>query len=190
MRNASYFFNLLTFVRMDIDEVRVLINLAFKKQLEKKYIIQGILFLVFFLLLYSVLDYLNIRELAKSDVRPSNFWIFGNILLNIVMSFLAMLLLNLSNAMLELRITGDGGSNLGFFSIIFGIFTYGCTSCVVAFFAAIGVSFIPGAIFPFIDVGFGILYKLLSLLLIIIGLIVVLYNIKYARCKIPKRKAA
>ena len=104
------------------------------------------------------------------------------------MSFLATLLLNLSNTMLDLRVSGDSGSNLGFFSVLFGVLTYGCTSCVVTFFAAVGIAFVPSAIFPFIEVGHGILYKLLSLLIILIGLTIVVYNIKYARCKIPKQK--
>ncbi|HHW79874.1 MAG TPA: hypothetical protein GX742_03605 [Acholeplasmataceae bacterium] len=167
-----------------------MIKFAFKKLLEKKYIIQGIIFFLVFTFLYFTLDYLNVRELNKDNISPSTLWIISNIFLNVIMSFLATLLLNLSNAMLELRISGDKGSNLGFFSIIFGILTYGCTSCVVTFFAAIGISFIPGAIFPFIDVGFGILYKFLSLVLILIGLAVVMYNIEYARCKIPKKRKA
>lgn len=165
-----------------------MVNLAFKKLLDKKYLIQGIIFFLFFGLLYFILDYLNIRELNKNDITPSQLWFISNILLNLLMSFLAMLLLNLSNVMLELRINGDSGSNLGFFSIFFGILTYGCTSCVITFFAAIGISFIPSAIFPFIDVGYGILYKLLSLVLIVVGLLIVIYNIKYARCKIKNKK--
>ncbi len=165
-----------------------LINQAFNKILSKKYLIQGSIFFIFFISLYFVLDYLNIRELSKDGISPSTIWIIGNVILNLIMSLVAVLLLNLSNAMLELRLSGDGGSNLGFLSIFFGMLTYGCTSCVITFFAAIGISFIPSAIFPFIDVGFGILYKLLSLVLILIGLSIVVYNIKYARCKIPKKR--
>lgn len=165
-----------------------MITLAFNKLKKKKYLIQGLIFLGFFLLIYFILDYLNVRELAKENIRPSNLWLVSNFLLNLIMALLATLLINLSNAMLDLRVRGDGGSNLGFFSILFGIFTYGCTSCVVTFLAAIGIAFVPSTIFPFIGVGHGILYKLLSLVLIIIGLMFVTYNIKYAKCKLPKVK--
>lgn len=164
-----------------------MLELAFSKLKERKYIIQGIIFFIVFGFLYFILDYLNIRELAKENIRPSNLWFATNIGLNIIMAILSMLLMNLSTIMVELKSAGSAGSNLGFISIFLGIFTYGCTSCVVGFFTAVGIAFSP-AIFPFIDVWHGSLYKLLSLGLLAIGFGVIIYNIKYAHCKIPKQK--
>lgn len=161
-----------------------MIKFAFSKLKEKKYLIQGAIFLIMFLVLYFILDWLNYRE---AIIKPSTTWIVVNGFLNVIMATLSTLLMNLSTIMVEIKATGDKGANFGFISIIFGIFTYGCTSCVVIFLAAIGISFSP-TIFPFIDVWHGILYKLLSLVLIGIGFGFVLYNIARGRCKIKKQK--
>lgn len=157
-----------------------MINFALMKLKEKKYIIQGIIFFIVFFFLYLVLDYLNIREMTK---EPSNLWIISNILLNIVMGLASAFLMNLSTVMVELKSGRDSGSNLGFFSVLFGIFTYGCTSCVVTFLAAVGISFSP-TIFPFIHVLDGMLYKFLSLALVGLGILLVLYNIKKGKCRV------
>ena len=157
-----------------------MINYAFSKLKERKYVIQGLIFFSVFLLLYLILDYLNYREAIN---KPTNIWIITNIFINLVMASLSMLLMNLSTIMLEIKLSGDKGSNLGFFSIIFGIFTYGCTSCVVTFLAAVGISFSP-TIFPFITIWYGILYKILSLVLLLLGLVLVTRNIAYGKCKI------
>ena len=157
-----------------------MIRFAFERLKTKKYIIQGLIFFIIFFGLYLILDYLNVRELTD---RPSNIWIISNILLNIVMGLSSALLMNLSTVMVELKASGEGASNLGFFSVLFGILTYGCTSCVVIFLSAVGISFSP-AIFPFINVLHGMLYKFLSLALIALGLTLVLYNIAKGKCKV------
>lgn len=157
-----------------------MINIAINKLKTKKYIIQGLLFSIFFLVIYLILDYLNYRETVS---KPSLILIVINIVINLLMAFLGAILMNLSTIMMELKTKGDGGANLGFVSIILGIFTYGCTSCVVTFLAAVGISFSP-AIFPFIYVLNGLLYKFLSLGLIVLGLYLVVRNINKGVCKI------
>lgn len=157
-----------------------MIRYAFERMKTKKYIIQGSIFFIIFFGLYLILDYLNVRELT---VKPSNLWIISNIILNIIMGLSSALLMNLSTVMVELKSSGESASNLGFFSVLFGILTYGCTSCVVIFFSAIGISFSP-AIFPFINVLNGMIYKFLSLALIGLGLTLVLYNIAKGKCKV------
>lgn len=157
-----------------------MIRFAFEKLKEKKYIIQGLIFFIVFFGLYLVLDYLNVREMTE---MPSTTWIISNVLLDVIMGLASALLMNLSTIMVELKSGGDRASNLGFFSVLFGILTYGCTSCVVIFFTAIGISFSP-AIFPFIDVWHGMLYKFLSLALVALGLTLVLYNIAKGKCKV------
>ncbi|MFA5692663.1 MAG: hypothetical protein WC907_03515 [Acholeplasmataceae bacterium] len=146
----------------------------------KKNIIQTSLFFIFFLFIYLILDYLNYRE---TTIKPSNAWIVGNVFLDLIMALLSALLMTFSTIMVSLKTGSDKASNLGFLSILFGIFTYGCTGCVVVFFSAIGIAFSP-TIFPLIEVGHGILYKFLSLLLIMIGFVIVGYNILKGKCKI------
>jgi len=112
-------------------------------------------------------------------VEYGMFLVILNIFMNIIMSILSTLLMNLSTVMVEINGKESGASNLGFVSILFGILTYGCTSCVIAFFAAIGISFsviaLPLAGFP---------YKIISLILIIVGLLIVLKQIKSGSCKL------
>lgn len=159
-----------------------MIKFALNKLKEKKYIIQGIIFFLLFLTIYIILDYLNYRE-ADINNKPSNIWVAVNIVLDVIMAFGSMLLMNLSTIMAEIKMNGEKGSNLGFLSVLFGIFTYGCTSCVVTFLAAVGISFSP-TIFPFINVWHGILYKILSLVLLDVGLFIVLYNIARGKCRV------
>jgi uncharacterized membrane protein YccF (DUF307 family) len=73
--------------------------------------------------------------------------------------------MNLSTAMVELKGKEGKSSNFGFLSVLFGFLTYGCTSCVIAFFASVGIAF-SVIILPLA----GLPYKLISLLLILIGL--------------------
>src|SRR5690554_6051990 len=99
-----------------------MIRYAFERMKTKKYIIQGSIFFIIFFGLYLILDYLNVRELT---VKPSNLWIISNIILNIIMGLSSALLMNLSTVMVELKSSGESASNLGFFSVLFGILTYG-----------------------------------------------------------------
>lgn len=161
-----------------------MINFAFLKLKEKKYIIQGIIFFLVFFALYLILDYLNYQE---ATIKPTTTWIVVNIFVNLIMASVSTLLMNLSTIMVEIKATGDRGANLGFISIIFGIFTYGCTGCVVVFLSAIGIAFSP-TIFPFIHIWHGFLYKLLSLVLIGIGLTLVIHNIARGKCKVNFKK--
>ena len=162
-----------------------MIKYAFLKLKERKYVIQSIIFMIIFTALYFILDYLNYRE---ATIKPDLLWIIVNSVLNIIMATASTILMSLSTVMVELKSSGESISNLGFLSVIFGIFTYGCTSCVVIFLSAVGISFSP-AIFPFIDVWYGILYKLLSLVLIALGLFLVLINIEKGTCKVKLKKS-
>jgi hypothetical protein len=88
-------------------------------QKEKKYIIQGSIFFVLFLGLYTVLDYLNIGY-QQMVIDFGWFLVIGNIILNIVMAFISAFMWNIS--------------------------TYGCTPCVIAFFSTIGITFAVAAL--------------------------------------------
>lgn len=152
-------------------------TLALQKQTTKKYIIQGIIFLSVFLFLYFILDYLNMGY--KEMIRSYGLYlVIINITLNILMATLSMFLLNFSTAMAELKGSEGKASNFGFLSVIFGIFTYGCTSCVIAFLGSIGIAFSVIAL-PLA----GLPYKLISLVLLIIGLVWLRYEIEKP-CKI------
>lgn len=112
-----------------------------------------------FIIMYTLLDSFNIsyKEMAQTY---GFYLVVLNIATNIVMALISAHMLVLSsNQFKELK-----SANMSFLSIVFGIFTYGCTTCVITFLASIGISFsvmvLPLAGFP---------YKMISLAIIIIG---------------------
>lgn len=155
-----------------------MLKLALELQLTKKYLIQGIIFLIFFMLIFTVLDGLNLSY-PEMITQYGTFLVVINITLNIVMSFSSALLMNLSTAMAELKGREGKSTSFGFVSVLFGILTYGCTSCVIAFFASIGIVFSVIAL-PLA----GLPYKLISLLLILIGLFFITKEIQKGACTV------
>lgn len=155
-----------------------MIKTAFKLQTTPKYIIQGIFFLLTFLFIYFIVDYLNMSY-EEMALTYGVYLVVINIIVNIIMAILSTLLMNLSTAMVEIKGKESVASNLGFVSVLFGILTYGCTGCVIAFFAAVGITFsviaLPLAGFP---------YKIISLVLILVGLFIVLRQIHSGVCKV------
>jgi len=157
-----------------------MLELAYKLQLKKKYLIQGLIFFSLFMVIYTVVDGLNMSY-SEMTSTYGLYLVILNIALNIIMSFLSSLLMNLSTAMVELKGNEGVASSFGALSVIFGILTYGCTSCVIAFFASVGIAFsviaLPLAGFP---------YKILSLLIIFIGLFWITRELKNGKCKIKE----
>jgi hypothetical protein len=155
-----------------------MLKLALKLQFTRKYLLQGLVFFTLFLAIFFILDSLN----ATYEEMISTYGLYLviiNITLNIVMSFFSALLMNLSTAMVELKGKEGKSSSLGFFSIFFGILTYGCTSCVIFFFASVGITLSVIAL-PL----FGLPYKLVSLILIALGLYLITREIEKGKCKV------
>ncbi len=160
---------------------------AILKLKERKYIIQALLFFVAFMVIYQIVDSLN---MSYQEMRETygTYLVVTNITLNITMSLLSAFLMHLSTAMVELKGKEGKGTTFGFLSVLFGVLTYGCTSCVIAFFASIGIAFSVIAL-PLA----GLPYKLISLILIIIGLLLVRRELIYGTCKVkmtPNNKEA
>ncbi|MFA6692373.1 MAG: hypothetical protein WCR73_01320, partial [Acholeplasmataceae bacterium] len=99
----------------------------------KKLIIQGLLFFITFLVIYFVVDRLNMTYPVMIETYGL-YLVIINVILNVMMSLLSAILMNFSTAMVELKRKEGKASNFGFLSVVFGILTYGCTSCVIAFF--------------------------------------------------------
>ena len=153
-------------------------NIALNMLKTKKYIIQYLLFLAAFIFIYFLIDYLNMsyRDMISSF---GLYLVVINITLNIIMAILSAGLMHLSTAMVEINGKEGKGSSLGFISVLFGILTYGCTSCVISFFASIGIAFSVIAL-PLA----GLPYKFISLFLIVIGIYFIRHQINHAKCKI------
>jgi fatty acid desaturase len=147
-------------------------------QKEKKYIIQGMIVLVLFLGIYTLLDYLNIGYKAMLD-EYGLLLVVGNILLNIIMAFITAFMWNISTAMVKLTGKEGKGTFVSSFAVLFGMLTYGCTPCVIAFFSTIGITLAVAAL-PLA----GLPYKLIALVLLIVGFFWLKYESNHVKCKI------
>lgn len=151
---------------------------ALKLQRTRKMMIQGTLFFSLFMIIYFTIDYLNMTYTEMAETYGL-YLVIVNIIINIMMSFLSAFLMNLSTSMVMLKGKEGKGSTFGFISVLFGILTYGCTGCVIAFFASIGIAFSVIAL-PLA----GLPYKFISLVLVMIGIYIIKRELDLGKCKI------
>ncbi len=149
-------------------------------QKQKRFIIQGIITFIIFLVLYFVLDHLNMSypDMIK---EYGLFLVITNIFLNVFMSALSAFLWNISTGLVMLTGKEGKGSFVSGFAYLFGLLTYGCTPCVIALFSIIGITF-SVAILPLA----GLPYKFLALVLLVVGLAWLIYEANHVKCKIKK----
>ena len=134
-----------------------MISLVLQKQKEKKYILMFIFFFIGFITIYTVLDSLNMSY-KEMNQEYGIYLTIINIFLNIIMAVMSGIMFNFATALGELNNKRSKSENIPILSIIFGIFTYGCTSCVITFLSAIGIVFSV----PALGLA-GLPYKLISL---------------------------
>lgn len=157
-----------------------MITLAFTQLKTKKMILQGLILWITFIFLYWMIDNLNLSY--SQMAQDYGIWlVLLNLGLNLLMAAGSAVMLNLSTVMAQLKGKESLGSNLSFVSVLFGILTYGCTPCVIAFFASVGIAFSVVAL-PYA----GLPYKFISLVLIGIGITWTLWEIQNGKCKIKK----
>lgn len=141
----------------------------------------GLLF-VFFLALYIFLDF---EGNTNYSIMISNYGIgitLVHIFINVIIGVLSSIMVGFSIINYRLtKIEPKGSNAVPFLTFIFGILTFGCTSCVVAFLSAIGIAFTP-IVFP----NGNLLWKLVALLFVVIGFIFVMYSIHNTKCKIKE----
>jgi hypothetical protein len=155
-----------------------MIHEAFIRLKTKKMFLQSLVFGLVFMFIYGMIDNLNLPY-AQMIQEYGMLLVILNISLNVLMASGSALMLSLSTIMAQLKGKESVGSNLSFISVLFGILTYGCTPCVIAFIASLGIAFSVIAL-PFA----GLPYKLISLGLILIGIAWTLWEIKNGKCKI------
>lgn len=150
-----------------------------KKQLSQRILLLNFFYFLFFFGMYTLIDSFNMSyqdmALQYGDYLP-----IMNIMLNIIMALFSMAMMGLTSAQFDFSGRESQGSNMTFISVIFGILTYGCTPCVISFFSAIGIAF-SVAVLPLA----GLPYKLVSLVLVILGLLWVMRSIQRTTCKVP-----
>ena len=139
---------------------------------------------IFFLGLYTFLDF---EGNTNYQVMTDSFGIFIviiHIIINITIAILSSIMVGFSTINYKLTNVEPKGSNaLPFLTFIFGLLTFGCTGCVVAFFSAIGIAFSP-----IILSSGNLIWKLTALLLVILGFIWIMYSIEHTKCKIKETK--
>lgn len=155
-------------------------QIALQRITHKKTVLQTLLFFTIFMIIYTMIDSNNLSYSLMADQYSSTLVII-NIALNILMAALSSLLLSFSTIMAQLKGKESMSSNLSFVSVLFGVLTYGCTPCVIAFFSSIGIAFTVIAL-PFA----GLPYKFISLALIVIGLIWTYNEIEHGKCKVKQ----
>jgi len=151
-------------------------------QTQKKYIISAVMFFAVFSVIYFLLDRLNGGYL-KMQENYGIFLVIVNIFLNILMASISALMMNLSTAYMHLSGKEGKGTFFGNIAVFFGMLTYGCTSCVIAFFAAIGIT-LSVAVLPLA----GLPYKIIALILLLVGFTWLLLEIKRGKCKVKAVK--
>jgi hypothetical protein len=104
-----------------------------------------------------------------------------NIFINFLMALISSTMMNFSTAFMSLSGKEGKGTFFGNIAVFFGMLTYGCTSCVIAFFAAIGIT-LSVAILPLA----GLPYKIVAFVILIAGFIWLLIEIKQGKCKVKK----
>ncbi len=153
--------------------------MVLQKQKEKKFILMNIAFLLFFVTLYTTIDFFNMSYVEMAN-QFSIWLVIANVFINILMAVLSTIMLAFSSAQFDLTGKESKASNLSFISVLFGILTYGCTPCVISFFAAVGITFgviaLPWAGFP---------YKLISLAILLLGTIWIIHRLTKTTCKFP-----
>lgn len=155
-----------------------MIQETFSRLRNRKMILQTVVFGLVFIVIYGMIDQLNMPY-ADMIQEYGMLLVILNISLNVIMASGSAFMLSLSTIMAQLKGKESMGSNLSFLSVLFGILTYGCTPCVIAFFASVGIAFSVIAL-PYA----GLPYKFISLGLILIGILWTLWEIKNGKCKL------
>ena len=138
---------------------------------------QKLTFFIIFIGMYTLLDSFNMSYTEMTQ-QYGLYLAIINISINLFLAYMSASMLSMSaDQFQELK-----GANLSFVSIVFGIFTYGCTPCVIAFMGTLGITF-SVAVLP---LG-GLPYKLVSVALIIIGYLWTQREIKSLTCEIPSK---
>lgn len=142
------------------------------KQLHKPFTLTHSFIFIFFLAIFTILDYLNVPYPLMWR-QSGTFVVMAHLLLNLTMAFLSLHLYRLNEDFTQSIGKEVRGSNASFLATIFGIFTYGCTPCVIGFLAMFGVNFVVIAL-PWANLP----YKLISLAIIIIGILFANHQLK------------
>ncbi len=155
-----------------------MLHTVINKQKEKKNIIIFGAILVFVYSLYLFLDWLYYGSFNALFEEMSVTLFLVHQSFNLLIALVASLMLSLSQIKMNLtKSEPKGATSIPFFSFIFGLLTFGCAPCVIAFFGAVGITFTP-IVLPFSNLP----WKAILLLLMLVGFLYILKSIDKAYC--------
>lgn len=143
--------------------------------------LMGLLFL-FFLGLYVFLDFEGNTNYNIMTQQFGGGVTAVHITVNVIIATLTAIMVTFS--ILNYRLTRQeplGSNAIPVVTFLFGLLTFGCTSCVVAFLAAIGIAFTP-LVLP----NGNLLWKFAALGIVLLGFVWILYTIHHSKCKIKQ----
>ena len=137
-------------------------------------------FFIFFFGLYVFLDFEGNTNYTFMIEEFGIFIVSIHIVINILIAILSSVMVTFSIINFKLTKVEPKGSNaIPFLTFLFGLLTFGCTGCVVAFFSAVGIAFSP-IVLP----SGNLIWKIAALLFVVLGFIWILYSIEHTKCKI------
>ena len=138
-----------------------------------------------FVMFFTLYVFLDFEGNTSYSIMVQNFGIGVTILhifINILIAVLSSIMVGFSIINYRInKVEAKGSNAIPFLTFIFGILTFGCTSCVVAFLSAVGIAFTP-LVLP----NGNLLWKLGALLFVILGFLFVMYSIQNTKCKIKE----
>lgn len=157
-----------------------MLQTVWQKQKERKNIM---IFLGIFAIVYSLylfLDWLYYGSFGALFAEMSVPLFMVHQAINITIALIATLMLSLSQIKLQLTNSEPkGATSIPFLSFIFGLLTFGCAPCVIAFLGAVGITFTP-VVLPFSNLP----WKLILLALMVVAFFYILKTIDSSSCKV------
>ncbi|MFH5880969.1 MAG: hypothetical protein ACNA7U_03400 [Candidatus Izemoplasmataceae bacterium] len=156
-----------------------MLPIVFNEQLKTRNMLIWLAIFLVVLTLYMMFDFLAFGSL-NSMINELGVGLFiVHMLINLTMALLTSIMLSFTQIKLNLtKVEPKGSNTIPVVSFVFALFTFGCTPCVIAFLAAVGIAFTP-IIFPYGN----LLWKLLLLLFIGLSTIYILYSVHKGTCK-------
>lgn len=146
-----------------------------------------LLFIALFILFFGLYVFLDFEGNTNYQVMTSNFGlgiVIVHVFINVIIGFLSATMVTFSIINYRLtKVEAIGSNAIPFVTFLFGILTFGCTSCVVAFLSAIGIAFTP-LVLP----SGNLIWKIVALLFVLAGFLWIMYSIEHTKCKLKKGK--
>lgn len=157
-----------------------MLSMVYQESKKTSNIIMLIALTIFFFGLYIFLDFEGNGNYQNMIEQFGVFITIIHIIANLIIGVMSGIMITFS--IINYRFTKKepkGNTAIPFISFIFGLLTFGCTSCVVAFLSAIGIAFTP-ILLP----NGNLIWKMVALLFVSIGFIWILYSIQNTKCKV------